>query len=106
MSMIDASVKTTVRWWPVITRGSLWVMISVLTTFIDKTDGLTAAKMQTMTWLDWTRLIAMICLGGALTLRTFMDQTLSKHVELLADEAQAKKDVNTLPEPPKPEPPK
>ncbi len=90
--MKETAIKASIRWSPVVLRGSLWIAISVLTSFIDKTELLTPAKLATMTWVDWMRLIATICLSGAITFRTFVDQTVARHSDMLADADKAEND--------------
>lgn len=69
-----------VWWWPVIVRGALWVVIAVGTAFLDKTTDLTPEKVAAMGWVDWARMVVMVgILPAAITVRTFIDQTLSRH---------------------------
>lgn len=69
----------TASWWPVISRGFIWFMIAIVTSFLAQTNDLTPVKMAAMGMLDWFRISAEVLLSGLITVRTFMDQTLARH---------------------------
>lgn len=72
------------RWAPVILRAVLWMTIAMATSFLDKTENFTSEKLAAMHFFDWLRVGLFTFLAGAISLRTFIDTTVSTHVAKLA----------------------
>lgn len=66
-------------WSPVYFKGGLWVAIAMITAFADKTDGLTRENMESWFWLDYARLVLFVLLSGLIALRTYTDESVSRH---------------------------
>lgn len=70
-------------WSPVLTRGMLWFGIAVLT---DLRHGMAEMSKQiaaghAIQTLDWADVFVGAALAGFVSVRIFLDQTLSRHVE-------------------------
>jgi len=81
-------------WWPVIMRGGLWVTIAMLQRFLTEGAGI-ADRIDTMTTFKWFLFAGGIVLDGVITLRTYVDQSLSNHKETMGDETHEEKTVTT-----------
>ena len=71
--------RSFIPWLPVIIRGSLWVIISVLTELVHHIRGMTPEKLANMTWVNWTDVVLSAVLAGALALRLFLDGSVARH---------------------------
>jgi hypothetical protein len=69
------------RWMPVIVRGTLWMIIAMLTSVLANVDDF--AKIEVMRWHDWVKFVGAPILEGAIALRLFMDQSISSHAKVL-----------------------
>lgn len=84
--LLKRSTAHTVLWWPVILRGGLYVAIATLTAALSEMDGLSASQLASMHWLDWCKSGLTVTIVGLTTLRTFVDNSVSKHADKLANE--------------------
>ena len=76
---MSAAIRSAWIWSPVIARGALWVLISMGTSFLDKTADLVGGKEVHWNKYDWIRLWVYIAVQGWISMRTYMDQSLSNH---------------------------
>lgn len=84
--MLGEFYKTTIApWSPVIVRGSLWVIIAVLTDLRHDFHDMAVnpAKFQSMTWAGWVDIFTGAFLSGAIALRLFLDGSVARHEERL-----------------------
>jgi hypothetical protein len=71
--------KSISSWSPVIVRGALWVLISMLTDFQHHMHDLTPEKLALMTLPNYLEIIGGTILAGAIALRLFLDGTVARH---------------------------
>lgn len=79
-------VSTVQRWWPVLTRGFIWVAMAMLKCYIDAMHNVTIEKVRAYSWVEWSVLAASVGLEGFLALRLYLDQSLGQHKAKIANE--------------------
>lgn len=70
-----------IKWFPVLMRGLLWIIIAIITEFLLNTKELTREKIATWFWLDYVKLVLTSLLPGFIAWRTYLDQSLSHHIK-------------------------
>lgn len=68
-----------IQWWPVIFRGSLWMFLAAVTAMIDELADITNAMLPEMTWLDWLKMSLQVFLAALISLRTFIDKSVTTY---------------------------
>jgi hypothetical protein len=74
------TLKVNIRnWSPVLVRGALWIVSSMLVAFLGQTEHMSPDKLQTWTWVDYLKLPINVAQAGILTAMAFMDQIIARH---------------------------
>lgn len=76
------------NWSPVIVKGAMWIISSMLIAFLAQIEHLTPDKIQTWTWVDFSRMPVQVVLAGLATAMAFMDQIIARHKEQLEAEGK------------------
>lgn len=84
MSDTTRFIKEKVAYWsPVMSRGALWFIIAALTDF--RTSAAKIIEKQatggSLTTFEWWNMWGGVFLAGALAVRIFLDQSVSRHIE-------------------------
>lgn len=69
-------------------KGACWVTASMVASFLTQTEQMTPDKLQTWTWVDFTKLPAAVFYSGLITMMAFMDQIIGSHREKLESEGK------------------
>lgn len=59
-------------------RVTIYGLVAVLTTITNKLQGLSMEDLNSMIWTDWTVLIIAPVLAALISIRAFLDQSLSR----------------------------
>lgn len=68
-----------IAWFPVILRGFLWIVTSMIPVALANLKALTPDKVAHMTYVDWTIITLEIFGAGFIAWRLYLDQSLSVH---------------------------
>jgi len=88
------------NWSPVLVKGAMWIVSSMLIAFLAQTESMTPDKLQTWTWIDWLKLPTQVFLAGLATAMAFMDQIIARHKEQLESEGKINPPPNVEIKPP------
>ena len=60
-------------------RGSIYVLIAMLTAFSGWLNELTPEKVAALTWVQWSMLVSSVVIGGLTTLRAYIDKSAARN---------------------------
>lgn len=91
-SMSDTATfvkDTSVRWWPVILRGGLYIFLALISSLESNFRNIANSDLPDMTWMDWVKIALSVIGATGLSLRTYIDQSLARHKVEIGDKSQA-----------------